>query len=138
MTTPLRPITLAAIAALSLALAACSSGADAPHHDHSGHQHGAAMPEQHHGPEAGGAAMGGMTHESASHAVRMKKIAPSAAYPLSTCVVSGERLGGDMGEAIAYEVEGQEVQFCCEGCVDEFKESPAKFLAKVREAGGRK
>lgn len=137
MTNPSRALTLVTLATLTLGLAACSSGADAPHTDHSTHEHGAGMHDMHGAKDAGGPAMAGMAHESGSDGM-MKKIAPSADYPLSTCVVSGEPLGGDMGEAIAFEVDGQEVQFCCEGCVEEFKESPATFLAKVREAGGRK
>ena len=51
-------------------------------------------------------------------------------YPLKTCVVSGEELGS-MGEPIIYKHEGTTVKFCCEGCIDEFKEEPAKFLAKL-------
>ncbi len=34
-----------------------------------------------------------------------------------------------------YVHEGTTVKFCCEGCLDEFKEDPAKFLAKLKAAG---
>lgn len=61
-----------------------------------------------------------------------------ATYPLKTCVVSNEPLGS-MGDATGYihRVKGQPdrvVFFCCEGCGDDFKANPAKFLAKVDAA----
>lgn len=61
-----------------------------------------------------------------------------ASYPLKTCLVSDEPLGS-MGEAIAYvhHTAGQPdrvVFFCCEGCTDDFKANPAKFLKKVDAA----
>ncbi|MFZ9746518.1 MAG: hypothetical protein ACO3G4_07795 [Opitutaceae bacterium] len=60
------------------------------------------------------------------------------AYPLKTCLVSNEPLGS-MGEAAGYihRAPGQAdrvVFFCCEGCGEDFKASPAKFLAKVDAA----
>lgn len=63
----------------------------------------------------------------------LRKITPSADYPLKTCVVSGEDLGG-MGDPVAFEYDGTEVQFCCAGCIKEFKKDPAPFLEKVRAA----
>ena len=63
-------------------------------------------------------------------------------YPLKTCLVSNEPLGS-MGEAAGYihRAKGQPdrvVFFCCEGCGDDFKASPAKFLAKVDAAAAGK
>jgi YHS domain-containing protein len=63
-------------------------------------------------------------------------------YPLTTCLVSNEPLGS-MGEAAGYihRAKGQPdrvVFFCCEGCGDDFKASPAKFLAKVDAAAAGK
>jgi len=60
------------------------------------------------------------------------------AYPLDTCVVSGEKLG-EMGTPIdyIYKQEGQPdrlVRFCCKGCLKDFKKDPAKFLAKIDQA----
>jgi YHS domain-containing protein len=48
-----------------------------------------------------------------------------------------------MGEAAGYihRAKGQPdrvVFFCCEGCGDDFKASPAKFLAKVDAAAAGK
>ncbi|MFM2091565.1 MAG: hypothetical protein RLZZ127_2054 [Planctomycetota bacterium] len=57
---------------------------------------------------------------------------PAAAkpYPLTTCIVSGEPLGS-MGGAATEIHEGQEVKFCCRGCVRSFKKDPARYLAKL-------
>lgn len=51
-------------------------------------------------------------------------------YPLTICIVSNETLGS-MGEPVVLVYEGQEVKFCCEGCVGDFKSDPAKHLAKL-------
>jgi len=61
-----------------------------------------------------------------------------ATYPLKTCLVSDESLGS-MGEAVPYihRASGQPdrvVFVCCDGCIDDFKKEPAKFLAKVDAA----
>jgi YHS domain-containing protein len=71
-----------------------------------------------------------------------------ATYPLKTCLVSDEALGS-MGEATPYihRVAGKPdrvVFFCCDGCSDDFKANPEKFLkkvdaaAKARPAKGKK
>lgn len=65
-----------------------------------------------------------------------------ASYPLKTCLVSDEPLGS-MGEATPYvhRVAGKPdrvVFFCCEGCSDDFKANPDKFLKKVDEAAKAK
>jgi YHS domain-containing protein len=58
------------------------------------------------------------------------------AYPLNTCVVSGEKLG-EMGKPHVIQYEGREVQFCCPSCEKEFKKDPAKYLKKI-DAAARK
>jgi len=55
-------------------------------------------------------------------------------YPLDTCVVSGEKLGGDMGEPSVFTHEGREIKLCCKSCKKDFDKDPGKFLAKVDEA----
>ncbi|NNF07054.1 MAG: hypothetical protein HKN21_09860 [Candidatus Eisenbacteria bacterium] len=57
-----------------------------------------------------------------------------AAYPLKTCVISGDELGGDMGEPFNYMVEGRLVRLCCKMCVKEVDADPAAALAKLDEA----
>ncbi|MBR90992.1 MAG: hypothetical protein CMO66_06985 [Verrucomicrobiales bacterium] len=56
-------------------------------------------------------------------------------YPLETCLVSDEGLTSMQDDPYVYVHEGTTVKFCCEGCLDEFKEDPAKFLAKLKAAG---
>ena len=78
-----------------------------------------------------------------------KSAAPDAAwlakakadYPLKTCVVSKEDLGGE-GEAIdfVYKQEGKPdrlVRFCCEDCRKDFDKDPAKYLKKIDEAAAK-
>ena len=62
----------------------------------------------------------------------------SDSYPLTTCVVSGEKLG-EMGPPIVIKYKGTEVRFCCDGCPKKFNEDPAKYLAKLKAAqtGGK-
>jgi hypothetical protein len=54
-------------------------------------------------------------------------------YPLDVCVVSGEKLGS-MGKPVVIKHEGREVQLCCPGCIEKFKQDPAKYLKKLDEA----
>jgi YHS domain-containing protein len=55
------------------------------------------------------------------------------AYPLTVCVVSGEKLDS-MGGPYIMTYEGQEVRFCCEHCRPRFEKDPATYLKKIREA----
>lgn len=60
------------------------------------------------------------------------------AYPLKTCLVSDEPLGS-MGDSIVYthKVAGKPdrvVRFCCEGCIEDFRANPEKFLKKLDAA----
>jgi hypothetical protein len=66
----------------------------------------------------------------------------AAAYPLDTCVVSGEKLG-EMGKPIdyIYKEEGKPdrlVRFCCKMCIGKFKKEPAKYLKLIDEAAAQK
>lgn len=54
-------------------------------------------------------------------------------YPLKTCLVSGDELGG-MGDSVNIIRGNRLVRFCCEGCIDEFKKDPDKYLARINEA----
>jgi YHS domain-containing protein len=55
------------------------------------------------------------------------------AYPLTTCVVSGEKLGS-MGDPFVFNYEGREIKFCCRSCLRKFQKDPAAFLKKIEEA----
>jgi hypothetical protein len=54
-------------------------------------------------------------------------------YPLTTCIVSGEKLGG-MGKEFVFTHEGQEIKLCCKSCLKDFKKDPAKYMKKIQEA----
>lgn len=83
-----------------------------------------------------------VTEKDAAWAAKARKD-----YPLESCVVSDEKLGG-MGKPaeFIYRVEGQPdrlVRFCCGGCEEDFLKEAAKNLAKIdaaakAKAGGAK
>ena len=54
-------------------------------------------------------------------------------YPLTTCVVSGEKLD-DMGKPVVIHYKGTEVRFCCNDCVGKFQKDPDKYLARLKSA----
>ncbi len=56
--------------------------------------------------------------------------AQAKAYPLDTCVVSGDKLGSH-GKPIDYLYGTRLVRFCSKGCVDGFLKEPAAHLAKI-------
>jgi hypothetical protein len=63
---------------------------------------------------------------------------PKTDYPLTTCVVSDEKLGG-MGQPVEYVYKeagkpDRVVLLCCKDCVKDFEHEPAKYLAKVDAA----
>jgi len=53
-------------------------------------------------------------------------------YPLETCIVSGEKLGG-MGKPMAFEYKGQEVKLCCKSCKSKFDKDADALLKKIQE-----
>jgi hypothetical protein len=55
-------------------------------------------------------------------------------YPLKTCIVSGEKLGGDMGKPYVFVYEGQEIKLCCKRCLKDFNKAPGKYLQKMADA----
>lgn len=55
----------------------------------------------------------------------------SGSYPLTTCIVSGEKLDS-MGDPYVFTHEGTEVRLCCESCRDDFDKEPAKYLVKLK------
>jgi YHS domain-containing protein len=54
-------------------------------------------------------------------------------YPLTTCAVSGAKLGS-MGDPIEMVYQNRLVRLCCEGCIKKVEADPAKYLAIVDEA----
>lgn len=58
-------------------------------------------------------------------------------YPLTTCVVSGEKLG-EHGKPVKVTSEGTDVWLCCKSCVKDFNKEPAKFVKMVKDAPAKK
>lgn len=58
-------------------------------------------------------------------------------YPFDTCLVDGMKLGS-MGAPYVFVYQGQEIKFCCGGCMPQFKSDPAKYMKKIQDAGGKK
>ena len=54
-----------------------------------------------------------------------------AAYPLDTCIMSGEKLGDKSVDAV---INNRYVKFCCADCVDSFKKDVAANMKKLDAA----
>jgi len=54
-------------------------------------------------------------------------------YPLTTCVVSGEKLGS-MGDPYVIQHQGTTVKFCCKSCLKDFNKEPEKYISMIKEA----
>jgi hypothetical protein len=59
--------------------------------------------------------------------------AQTAAYPLKTCIVSGEDLAG-MGETGDKLYGTRLVRFCCSSCTESFEKDPTPYLKKLDDA----
>src|SRR5438552_2518552 len=63
-------------------------------------------------------------------------------YPLTTCVVSDDKLT-EMGKPVEYvwREAGKPdrlVMFCCKDCIKDFEKEPAKYLKKIDDAAAAK
>ncbi len=56
-------------------------------------------------------------------------------YPLDICMVSGEKF--TMGPPFTFVYEGREIKMCCDGCLDDFQKTPAKYLEIWDRAAAR-
>lgn len=66
-----------------------------------------------------------------------------AEYPTNMCVVSNDKLGGDMGlpQDYVYREEGKPdrlVRFCCKDCLKDFNDDSAKYLGLIDAAAKKK
>jgi len=52
-------------------------------------------------------------------------------YPLTTCPVSGDKLG-EMGAPYVFVYQGQEIKFCCPDCKKDFLKDPQKYLNQIK------
>ncbi|MEY4387533.1 MAG: hypothetical protein RLY20_2816 [Verrucomicrobiota bacterium] len=61
------------------------------------------------------------------------------AYPLDTCLVSGEKLDSDPTmKSFSFVHEGQEIKLCCKSCKKKFDKSPETYLKKLKDAPAKK
>jgi len=70
--------------------------------------------------------------EAAQPAPHGQSQRPSDPYALTTCPVSGKRLGS-MGDPVVKVYDGREVRFCCEGCIGRFEAAKDEYWKKVDE-----
>jgi YHS domain-containing protein len=60
-------------------------------------------------------------------------------YPLTTCLVSGEKLDADADmKTFVFVHEGQEIKLCCKSCKKKFDKDPASYLKKLSAAPAKK
>lgn len=66
-------------------------------------------------------------------------------YPFTTCLISEDKLGGEMGAPIDYLYKGIDgkysprlIRFCCKGCIKTFQKDPEKYLKMIDEAKSKK
>lgn len=59
--------------------------------------------------------------------------APAIPDKLTTCPVSGDKLG-EMAPPLVFVYKGQEVKLCCKMCKPDFDKDPDKYMKKIREA----
>ena len=61
-------------------------------------------------------------------------------YPLDTCIISGDKLGGDMGPPIVFVYQdaakgiNQEIKFCCPMCKPKFLKDPDTYMKTIKAA----
>lgn len=75
----------------------------------------------------------GVTVGGAAYAADPTPAKKDKPYPLTTCVVSGEKLDA-MGKPTVIQYEGREVRFCCGDCEKDFRKDPKTFLKKLDDA----
>lgn len=73
----------------------------------------------------------GLTLAASSTSQPVKAAEKAKAYPLKTCLVSGNDLDS-MGGPVTKVYNGQEIKFCCKPCVKKFEANQAKYLSKLK------
>lgn len=58
-------------------------------------------------------------------------VSKAKAYPLTTCIVSDEKLDDD---AVMKVYNGQEIKVCCKKCFKDFEKDQATYLKKIESA----
>jgi hypothetical protein len=55
-------------------------------------------------------------------------------YPKMLCPVSGEEMGGEMGEPVNLVRDGRLIRVCCKGCIKKVDKDPAAMVAAIDAA----
>lgn len=56
-------------------------------------------------------------------------------YPLTTCLVSDEKIGEDPSmKPYVFVEDGQEIKLCCKSCLKDFKKDKANLMKKIAAA----
>lgn len=58
----------------------------------------------------------------------------SKTYPLDTCPISKDKLGGDMGEPVKLVYRNRLIEVCCSGCTKKALQTGAEILPKLDAA----
>jgi len=66
-----------------------------------------------------------------------KEAAAKNPYTLTTCLVSGDKFGGDMGAPFTFVYADKEVKLCCKSCLKDFTKEPAKYMKKLAAASAK-
>jgi YHS domain-containing protein len=64
-----------------------------------------------------------------------KKEPKPKAYPLKTCLVTGDGLD-EMDEKVSTVYNGQTFEFCCKPCLKKFNKNPEKYVKALEKAKG--
>ena len=79
------------------------------------------------------------TADAAASKATSKKVAKKEpkpkAYPLKTCLVTGDGLD-DMDERVSTVYMGQTFEFCCKPCVKKFNRNPQKYVKALGKVNG--
>ena len=67
-----------------------------------------------------------------------KKDEKAKPYPLKTCVVSDEKLGGDMGDPYVFTHDGREIKLCCKSCLKDFNKDTANTSRRSKRRKKRR
>jgi hypothetical protein len=62
----------------------------------------------------------------ATLAITTSPLARAAAFPLKTCIVTGDELGDD---PVDVNYKGRLIRLCCKSCVKKFNANPEKYVA---------
>jgi hypothetical protein len=63
--------------------------------------------------------------------VNMTNAADPKPYPLTTCIVSGDKIDPELPSIVH---NNQQVRFCCKACVKKFQANPDKFMVRLQGA----